>query len=71
MYMGRPVIPLLQVACRAGSTITLVGGEETTNKPKRKETIFHYGHGATFFGNPGNPPHCTVESTTSVVVEVR
>ena len=71
MTMGKLVNPLLQVACPAESTITLVGGEETTNKPKRKETIFHYGHGATFFGNPGNPPHCTVESTTSVVVEVR
>jgi len=68
MYMGRPVIPLLQVACRAGSTITLVGGEETTNKPKKKGTIFRYGHGAAFLGNP---PHCTAESNTSVVVEVR
>ena len=73
MTMGRLVIPLLQVACRAGSTITLVGGEETTNKPKnnRVTTKLRYGHGAAFLGNPGNPPPCTVESATSVVVEVR
>ena len=71
MTMGKLVNPLLQVACPAESTITLVGGEETTNMPKINGNNLRYGHGAAFLGNPGNPPPCTVESATSVVVEVR
>ena len=65
--LGRPVVPLLQVGpCPQGKILTIIGGECTTNKPKKGKRVakLHYGHGAGFLGV------LTLDSTTSFVVEV-
>ncbi|GMI25396.1 hypothetical protein TrRE_jg524 [Triparma retinervis] len=65
--VGQPVVPLLKVGpCPQGKILTIIGGERTTNKPKKgkkNETKLHYGHGAGFLGV------LTLDSTTSFVVE--
>ena len=66
--MDKRVVPLLQVGpCPPGSILTILGGDETTNRPKKAKAL-HYGHSAAFFGDPHN---FTPDSTTSFIVEVR